>query len=70
MIVRTPLVPWIIASQSISRSQTCQNGDAHLPATKPKSIAETPSPATRLTNRCPKIRTMRITPDARMNTQP
>src|SRR5699024_3017730 len=69
MMVRRPLVPCSIASHSMSRSQICQNGLAHLPATKPKSMACTPSPAHRLTKRWPKMRMTRITPETRMNSQ-
>src|SRR5699024_10954842 len=67
MMVRRPLVPCSIASQSMSRSHICQNGLAHLPATKPKSMACTPSPAHRLTKRWPKMRMTRITPETRIN---
>src|SRR5699024_3045937 len=67
MMVRRPLVPCSIASHSMSRSQICQNGLAHLPATKPKSMACTPSPAHRLTKRWPKMRMTRMTPETRMN---
>ena len=42
MIVRMPLPPWSSASHSIAKSQTCQNGLAHLPATKAKSICLMP----------------------------
>src|SRR5699024_12531398 len=59
--------PCSIASHSMSRSQICQNGLAHLPATKPKSMACTPSPAHRLTKRWPKMRMTRMTPETRMN---
>src|SRR6185312_12106469 len=66
MIVRRPLPPWSIASQSIARSQTCQKGFAHLPATKAKSIWWMPSPSMRLTNRCPKTSTSSSRPEPRM----
>src|SRR6476469_7097906 len=66
MMVRTPLVPCSIASHSMARSQTCQNGSAHLPATKPKSMAWMPSPTSRLTVRWPKMRTTRTTQESRM----
>src|SRR4051812_9589737 len=46
-IVRRPLSPCSSASHSIARSQTCQNGLAHLPATKAKSIAWMPLPTMR-----------------------
>src|SRR5690606_29371619 len=69
MMVRTPLVPCSRASHSMARSQICQNGSAHLPATKPKSMAWMPSPTIRLTNRCPKISTISTTPERRMNNQ-
>src|SRR3954468_23029327 len=69
MIVRRPLVPCSIASHSISRSQTCQSGLAHLPATKPKSSAVMPPPSIRFTNRCPSTRMTSASPDSRMNSQ-
>src|SRR5687768_6672927 len=69
MIVRIPLVPCSIASHSISRSQTCHSGLAHLPATKAKSSAVIPPPSIRLTNRWPSTSTTRASPDSRMNSQ-
>src|SRR4026209_932883 len=69
MIVRSPLPPCSIASHSIARSQTCQNGLAHLPATNPKSTWWMPSPVIRFTNRCPKTSTESSTPEPRMNSQ-
>src|SRR6185312_488188 len=69
MMVRTPLVPCSMASHSMARSQTCQNGLDHFPATKPKSMAWMPSPTIRFTNRWPKISTIRTTPERRMNSQ-
>ncbi len=53
----------------MARSQDCQNGSAHLPATKPKSMAWMPSPTSRLTVRWPKIRTTSTTPESRMKSQ-
>src|SRR5690625_4601464 len=67
MIVRSPLAPWSIASHSMSRSQTCQSGLAHLPATNAKSRALIPSPIIRLTKRWPNTRTRSRTPETRMN---
>src|SRR3954454_9191818 len=69
MIVRTPLTPCSSASQSISRSQVCQNGFDHLPPTKAKSMALIPLPLTRLTNRWPNTSAMSTTPEPRMNSQ-
>ena len=69
MIVRRPLQPCSIASQSMARSQTCQNGLAHLPATNAKSIWVMPSPVIRFTNRWPKTSTTSSRPEPRMNSQ-
>src|SRR3954453_21084251 len=69
MIVRRPLTPCSSASHSIARSQTCQNGLAHLPATNAKSIAWMPLPSIRFTNRCPSTSTRSSTPEPRMNSQ-
>src|SRR5919112_86622 len=69
MIVRRPLQPCSIASHSMARSQTCQNGFAHLPATNAKSTWVMPSPVIRFTNRWPKTRTSSSSPEARMNSQ-
>src|SRR5690242_1408759 len=68
MIVRTPLTPCTSASQSISRSQVCQNGLDHLPPTKAKSMALMPWPSMRFTNRWPNTRASSTTPLPRMKT--
>src|SRR5690625_5982968 len=67
MMVRTPLPPCSSPSHSMVRSQTCQKGEVHLPATKAKSTPWTPSPNHRFTNRWPKTRMTSRTPDMRMN---
>src|SRR5690625_80922 len=67
MMVRTPLPPCSRPSHNMVRSQTCQNGEVHLPATKAKSMPWTPSPSHRFTNRWPKTRMTSRTPDMRMN---
>src|SRR5690625_1270537 len=50
----------------MTRSQICQSGDAHLPATRPKFRPCTPSPTIRLENRCVKMRTNKIGPEMRI----
>src|SRR4030081_2927386 len=69
MIVRSPLPPWISASHSIERSQNCQNGDAHRPATKAKLIRCTPPSRMFMISRWPSTRMISASPEIRMNSQ-
>src|SRR5699024_4765240 len=67
MMVRTPLPPCSRPSHNMVRSQTCQNGEVHLPATKAKSMPWTPSPSHRFTNRWPKAAKASRTADHAMD---
>ena len=63
------VMPWIIASQSIVRSQNCQNGEDQRPATNAKLIRCTPPSRMFMMNRWPSTSTTSSRPEMRMNNQ-
>ena len=69
MMVRMPLVPWIMASHGMGRSQTCQNGLDHRPATNAMLMRCTPPSRTFMISRWPSTRKIRTMPEIRMNSQ-